>query len=602
MPRRTKLRCCPITFPGSRWCDDGALSAALSTTTSARRNVISAVRDTYNRLAIRDRFEDVLNPEQAQQFHIIKSKADWEYYKDRFVQEVEEFKILSFDTENKLTSAGTGPTVYVIVATPTGYTLCFDLQELAGNTPVDPTFSLEHIPATVRRFIRTPDYIKIGSDIARDLRATGICFRTTVDTRDIYRHYRRRTAKYPVPIIQIDGAGAREGLGIVNAWSKGEDTKPQTQDEYKERYGSHNYTVNGRTHWPWWRRMQQLYSWRKSGQGHLDVHHHWYIYHDGTAPYSLIYRVILERFIRYSTEMPNHNRRPPQKTRSFPHRHPDDELEADALPKLTRDFLTQFIDTITIQEDDVDITPDTGDLEITPAPQPGPTPAGWSDEGWSDNDLDEPPKKKHQRGGGRPYPTTRWRTADHSSIFWDTDPTLGAGCSCCGSKNHRYRADASHEIICPVFLNNKRGVHICTYLYCTDRLTHTVRQCKTLHHVCKLCYVRGHTEVAGCQGWSVLKWEDNKKEWERAADDGFYTSLRRTNWLFGYYAHRPFSPWPFPFISYAEIAALPVSYVRQALQDFAKTGAWPTRTSRKRPPNHSECRIFHSRPATRHFL
>ncbi len=598
MPRRSSSRHNPITFPGNRWCDDGALSAALSSTTSARKNVIRVVNEHYNRLAIRDRFNDVLTPEQADQFYVIKSTSDWDHYKDRFVTEVEEFKVLSFDTEERLTSSGRGPTIYVIVSTPTGYTLCFDLESLADGKHQDPAFSLEYVPASVRRFLRTPDYIKIGSDVAKDLRATGINFRTTVDTRDIFRHFRRRTAKYPTPLIQIDGAGSKEGLGIINAWSKGEDTKPQSQDEYREKYGSHSYKLNGRPHWPWWRRMQQLYSWRKTNQGHLDLHHHWYCYHDGTAPFSLLYRVILERFIRYRPTLMSLPKKSNPKPVPPQHRHPGDNIEADALPAVVRQFLDQFVDTITLREEDFDPVSSDEDMEVLPVPDPllevsiHKAPDNSATDG-------QPPAKTHKRGGGRSYPTATWNCSDRANIFWDRDPTLGPGCACCGSKNHNYRADNSHEIICPLFLNSKRGTPLCVYPYCTDRFTHVVRQCKTLHHICQVCHIRGHTEAAGCHNWSKLKWEDNRKEWEKHADTGFYTSLRRTNWLFGYFAHRKYTPYPFPFATYAEMMALPVGYVTAALRDFAKTGAWPTRTSRKRPHDYCESRIYHSKPAAR---
>ena len=602
MPRKASARHNPITFPGTRWCDDGALSAALSNTTQGRREVMTVVKDTYNRLAIHDRFNDTLTPAQAEQFHVIKNRADWDHHKDRFVGEVEEFKVLSFDTEERLTSAGRGAMIYVIIATPTGYTLCFDLEALAEGKKQDPAFALEFIPASVRRFLRTPEYIKIGSDVAKDLRATGIFFKTTVDTRDVFRHFRRRTAKYPTPLIQIEGAGNKEGLGIINAWSKGEDTKPQSQEEYKEKYGHHKYALNGRPHWPWWRRMHQLYSWRKTNQGHLDLHHHWYCYHDGTAPFSLVYRVLLERFIRYKNNKNQLCKRNAQ-TCSSPNRHPADELEAAALPGIMHALLQPFADTITIREEDFDPpSSDEDELEILPAPERPVLDISIHKAPVDSTTDEQPPRKIHKRGGGRPYPTATWKTSDRASLFWDADPSLGPGCSCCGSKTHNYRADSSHEIICPVFLNNKRGNPLCTYPYCVDRFTHTVRQCKTLHHICQLCHVRGHTEIAGCHNWSVLKWEDNRKEWEKHADEGIHTCLRRTNWLLGYFAHRPYTPFPFPFASYAEMVSLPVGYVSSALQDFAKTGAWPVRTSRKRPHDYCESRAFHSRPAGRFFL
>ncbi len=600
-----KTRADPISFPGGRWCNDGALSAALSNTTPARASAVKQVRDSYNRLAIYDRFNDVLTTDQAAQFAFIKSNEDWKHYGDRFVAEVEEYKILSFDTENRLSASGSGPVLFVISSTPSGYTLMFDLDRLAGPEPMDHDYPLMYLPTQFRKFIRDDDYVKIGSDICRDLRATGVCFRNTVDTRDLFRHYRRTDTKFSTPIIQISGAGPREGLGIINAWSKGEDTKPYTQEVYKSMYGNHNYVINGRPHWPWWRRVFQLYGWRKTNQGHLDLHHHWYAYHDGTAPFSLIYRVILERFIRYT---PIPFMAPPSLSTPIFNRFPHDELESDHVPTLVRDFLVPFVNTITIHEDDVDPMTDLDALEVAPLPAKLPrlqvsihkAPSLPTEEHpTSTSDDHNKSKKTHKRGGKHPYPTAAWKTSDRASIFWDSDPSFGPACTCCGSKTHNFRADNSYDVICPVYLNNNNKAPLCEYPLCTDRFTHTMRLCKTLHHICQLCHIRGHTEVHNCRQWTAAQWDDNRRQWEDAADEGFFTSLRRTQWLFGYFAHRKFTPFPFPFSTYAEMNALPVPYVSKALEEFATKGTWPARTTRKRPQHHSELRSYHSKPAKR---
>ena len=193
-------------------------------------------------------------------------------------------------------------------------------------------------------------------------------------------------------------------------------------------------------------------------------------------------------------------------------------------------------------------------------------------------DADDEREKPHQ---------VEWSDKDKATTVWEME-LRSPLCSCCGSGQHAFIANG--EYCCPIWLNNRRGVRLCQFFHCKSYDTHVTRMCTWLHAVCDVCFVRGHDKTDGCQTWSDAEWDIRKSEWELAARNGLYTSKRTVNWGYGFFYHRPWSPYPFPFRTYDEIIAFKTKDMIQALAQYAE-GYWPTIATLPRPPRFGRKRI-----------
>ncbi|MEO1603573.1 MAG: hypothetical protein AAFU49_24570, partial [Pseudomonadota bacterium] len=117
------------------------------------------------------------------------------------------------------------------------------------------------------------------------------------------------------------------------------------------------------------------------------------------------------------------------------------------------------------------------------------------------------------------------------------DPAFIGICSCCGSWTHALRR--GHEIFCPArkmqleLMRTGRAKRLCAYPDCSRPLEHTLRCCRTLHHVCKKCALRGHEEGERCSfNLAEIAWLWNR--FECFANRGAYTSLRKLPSLAGW--------------------------------------------------------------------
>ncbi len=626
----------PARVQGRRWFTEADRNAILRQSGTDDADLLNEVYSFYRSLVVRNRFSDRLAPAQRELFFIIEKRKHWDNIAHAFIQDVNRCRMLSLfiETTNDVRRADSGPVYsFVVIATPAGLTAAFDLHKLAATQGVDHQRPLEFLPAIVRAWIKDPDFAVVGANIVKTLDRCAVPFCSTVDTRDIFVHFRRHRYRDEL-LINVTGFGNRDGVGAQAFYAKGEDFRPQLEHIYVDRYGPHRYTRGGRSHWPWWRNSTRFYRWRANTEGgHLDAHHQWYLWHTATTPFALFYRLLLERSL--------HQPRYLWRFASF--------------AAAVRDLICEFISPLAFRADDMDETDDnvyvspgspapsasgrgsasqatqrdrdrpparraaaarsgtaaarpsspssessssgsSSASSSTPSRSRSPTPPPEPDEdrpgsGFSsasvnaltDTDEDIPPAVKKRRAAVKSAAGSvrDWRSKEENQIPYITDPPLTRGCRCCGEQNHVF--SVMRERTCPIFKLRKPGQRLCEYRFCRSPAFHLTSLCPWLHHICTRCDIRGHSEENKCEDWTEEEWERRRDAWETVADQGVHTGRREKDWRYGFYSQPEFSPYPFPYTTYAEMLSLPVLTVRQDLRRFDR-GHWPRRTRRPCPP------------------
>ena len=576
-------------------------------------------------MAIKNRFNDCLTSYQTEKLYIVSSKRDWEKVSAVFADEIAHYQLFSFDTESILPTRRERSVhtphqvVYALLATPTGRTCVFDLRALARPHTINLYNPLEFVPSIVKRWLREPAYWVLGTGLRQDEQALKIRISSAIDTSSIYKDYAGINHTTAAPrIIVFHGAGNKSGLAMQALFGKGEDYKPQSRNEYEEKYGAHAYYCHGRKKWPYWRDYEIIYKWRKNLDGTIDAHQKHYLYHDSTTPFSLVYRILLERLARGHDEL----------------------SPGMSLAELLGAFLDPYVDrSIKLEEteeetDDIFLPgppfalgpPEVAAVEVfnhtgrgsEPRPPPAKIPRADTDESvvalgdaatpqstdslvvivptgnkrtrtvatsTSSEEIEMLPRKKKTRGR-RTFPPSTWQPNQRSFLRWEADPFLGPGCSCCG-RDHSFSVlkDGRHVVTCITFIH-KRLKNLCTYAPCEEKETHLTGRCPLLHHTCCLCFTRGHREQDGCLHWTKQKWKDRQEHWEEVADSSNLLKDRRFRWEFGFYAHRPYTPYPFPYASYTEMRERDPREIIVELRVFARDGTWPRGTVKRPSVNY----------------
>ena len=620
-----------ISIQCGRLLSDGSINAALSRTDPSAVDVIKRIADTYKTMVIKNRFNDFLTLYQTEKFHIVSSKRDWEKVSTVFVDEIAHYQLFSFDTESILPPRrersvhNPHQIVYALLATPTGRTCVFDLRTLARPHTINPNNPLEFVPSIVKRWLRDPAYWVLGTGLRQDEQTLKIRISSAIDTSSIYKDYAGINHTTAAPrIIVFYGAGNKSGLAMQALFGKGEDYKPQSRNEYEEKYGAHAYYCHGRRKWPYWRDYEILYKWRKNLDGTIDAHQQHYLYHDSTTPFSLIYRILLERFARGHDEL----------------------SPGMSLAELLGAFLDPYVDrSIKLEEteeetDDIFLPgppfapgpPEIAAVEVfdhtgrssDPCPLLAKIPRADTDESvvalgdaatpqstdslvvivptgnkrtrtvaTSTSSEEILPRRKKTRGR-KTFPPSTWQPNQRSFLRWEADPFLGPGCSCCG-RDHSFSVlkDGRHVVTCITFIH-KRQRNLCTYAPCEEKETHLTGRCLLLHHTCSICFTRGHREQDGCLQWTKQQWKDRQEHFEEAADSSNLLKDRRFRWEFGFYAHRPYTPYPFPYASYTEMRERDPREIITELRIFARDGTWPRGTIKRPSVNYTPAPSRHA--------
>ncbi len=161
-------------------------------------------------------------------------------------------------------------------------------------------------------------------------------------------------------------------------------------------------------------------------------------------------------------------------------------------------------------------------------------------------------------------------------------PTLTRSCTCCGDATHVFKAMGQFQ--CPVYIHKKTH-RLCNYIHCRSPSLHLTSVCPWLHLTCARCGTRGHCpQSSDCDNWDEQTWTNRRDTWEEAANQGIHTKHRRADWRLGFYSHKIFTLWPFPYSSYREMIGLPVLTVLYDLRRYTRAGVWP-RSSRLPKPD-----------------
>ncbi len=618
-----------VTFPSGRWFGPTAFQHVVDRTSSPTVNLATIYR-LYGEQSIRIRFYDRLSPIQENMYYFISSYDQWSQASHRFIEEVTTYKMIAIDIERLLTNAVDAmPVVYVTCATPSGLTAVFSLLQLAGRHGVDPAAPFEFLPTVVRNWIANPDIAVLGSAVRAQLRGTAVPYSSTVDTRDIFTTFSNRRIDDRC-LIDITNLGFRTGTGVQALFGKGEDFRPQEQRVYLQRYGEHAYQHRGRSCWPWWRRTSRLFQWHPNNAGHLDSRHRWFLWHTATTPYSLCYRLLLERSVvtpDFLTAFGDPAEALQTLIREFVHPslvHPRQHLEdRDGHGRGRKRRRDQQITPSEIQPRRRDARASSrSSLPLLPGRVADHRSSSSSDSGASAHsssshatkrgsssssshsersrssstppvspnallgdeadDHDIPPAIRERRRQVMVSPIVHdWSLADEAMFPYLRSPPLTRGCTCCGDPNHVFKCMG--DIICSVYNANHRR-YLCSYKGCRSPSFHLTTFCPWLHRICPNCCTRGHTpHTDNCSEWDADMWDKRRDEWEDVADLGVHTRRREADWRLGFYAHRRHSPFPFPYGSYDEMIRLPVLTVLSDLRRFSDEGVWPFQTRVPKP-------------------
>ncbi len=555
--------------------DASALDDALRGAPQATCNAVYHLSNLYKALSIQHKFIHRLTEEQIWRCSLIRSSDDWASVAGRFIADVDLYGIMSYDTETYSPPQGRrrdrfslpAPLrrLYALATTASGFTVIMDLEALNDGQPLGNAHAFSVMPAPFKRWMEDPHVFILGSDISSDLppsysvRATSL-----VDTRSLWRHFH---AKSPAPadregkLIHMYGCGNRDGLQMQSAWSKGFPYKPMPEAAFIRLFGAHPYEdSNGNSKWPWFRSAHLFYQWWKNVDGSLRQEHVYYMFHDSSCPISFLLRLVLERVLQVGAKAV----------------FPNDKSVAHVF----RDFLQDFAFSPSGPKSGWDDEDDDDDVIILPPPgqaQPS-LPNGAEDD-----------EEDSAAGSSMAEPAlaiSNPKSHDVSYMAYEPDPPFPKRCTACGSPTHAFMH--GNRVACPLYAaEDKDTFLVCLYELCRNRRGHhNTIVCRQLHHTCQICMCRGHFEEDACQKWDPPQWLNNMRFWEEAAEFGMYTSSRRTNWSLGFFAHRPYTPYPFPVDSYNDLISMHPLRAQELLRSFAH-GTWEPNSPVKRPAEYA---------------
>ncbi len=562
-----------VQLPGGPFLDEAALHDALAAAPSGVKNTVMHLHNIYKALAIVRPFHHKLNEEQLWRTRLVRCPDDWADIAGRFMADVDLHGLLAFDTESYRPTQGgrrrdrfstPAPTrvLYAIASTTCGFTAVFDLEALNRGSPLGNDDAFSVLPPPFRRWIEDPAVLILGSNVAVDLQDPSLRATSLVDTRVLWRHFLAPSsdpAHNRGKLIKIYGIGNRDGLQVQALWAKGFAYKPAPEETFVRLFGSHPYRdANGNSKWPWFRNAAVFYQWWKTAAGGIRQEHMYYLFHDSTTPISLAVRLVLERVLQVGA------------VAVFP----SGRSTADVFRSFFEDFAVTKpapVLSAAVVAEDVD-----DDVEVLPPPSLPNIGLEYESE---DPEVDSP-------AAAVSFPAPLWRQRDLSLMPYEANPSFGHHCTACGSSSHSFLWN--NQEACPEYLSGDRHSRLtCLYELCkTPRGDHNTKVCSLLHHVCQVCWCRGHYESDRCSEWDLARWSNNRRFWEIAADYGLYTSARRTHWNLGFFAHRPYTPYPFPIDSYKQLAAMPFQQARALILDFSR-GVWTPPPQSKRTATYA---------------
>ena len=558
-----------VIMPGGPFLDEAALQEAVRGAPDGVKNTVLHLHNTYKALAILRTFHHKLSDEQLWRTCLVRSADDWADIAGRFLADVDLHGLLAFDTESyRPTSGGRrrdkfappAPTriLYAVASTACGYTAVFDLESLNRGSPLGNGDVFSVLPPPFRRWIEDPAVLILGSNVAVDLQDPSLRATSLVDTRVLWRQFLAPSsdpAHQRGKLIKVYGIGNRDGLQVQALWAKGFPYKPTPEDTFVRLFGSHPYRdSNGNSKWPWFRNAHIFYQWWRTAAGGIRQEHLFYLFHDSTTPISLAIRLVLERVIQVGA------------IAVFP----SGKSTAEVFRSFFQDFaVTKPAPVLSAPAS----AEDSADSDVVVLPPPSLPNIGLEYES-EDPELDSPPAAVS-------LPAPLWRQRDLSNMPYEANPSFGHHCTACGSSSHSFLWN--NQEACPEYLDFNRQTRLtCFYELCkSKRGDHNTKVCPLLHHICQVCWCRGHFEADRCADWDLAQWANNRRFWEDAADHGLYTSARRTHWNLGFFAHRPYTPYPYPVNSYKELADMPFPQARALILNYAQ-GTWipPPQTKR----------------------
>ncbi len=618
-----------------RWINEAVYRRAVKNATDTNRQHLLELYDGYKTMSVRTPFRDLLSAEQRASYFFIDRPEQWDAVAERFRAEVDKyrcctrlvvpscssftprrwpphhvmyrlciiflhantvllvifllfktyqfFRLLSFDSESVLSTGGAStPLRYGIFSTFSGTTAVFDFHRLAGSQPHFRRPPLMDIPDIFTTWLEEPGIVVLGADVAGDASVAGADATSCLDTRVFFDHMRRSPdVAGDNPVVNIYGIGNRSGLGVQAYWAKGYDHKPQPETTFVRTYGQHRYFAahSARLRWPWWRRAPELYRWTRGTDGGLRDVHHFYMWCDGTTPMSLLHRVLLTLLIRNPwcttyedrslTERIHHFIAPYVRQPPPPRRRPH---------------------IVDLSRDEGEIT-DSSDSDPPPPTTSRPVPLDWRP---LSPDAPSRPETPALSAGPSSIPSPPrtvlqlpvWGPAQKFKAAWDMTFRTGDRCAYCAADTHVFSTKEGRPI-CPRY--HAGEVYTCQYKYCNSGTLHCTRMCPVLHNVCPTCYTRGHSPEQRCEEWTEEEWARRRDGWEAVADLGLLTTDRHRIWNQGFFYHRRFTAWPFPFESYLHMVSVPVLRVLAILRDWAN-GIAPLPPTRTRPSFHDEPR------------
>ncbi len=561
-----------VTMPGGPVLDDAALARSLCDASQSTCNAVNHLRNLYKALSIQHSFVHRLTEEQLWRCSLIRSPNDWASFSERFISDVHLYGVLAYDSESyrppqghrrdRFSVPAPARPLYALATTASGFTVIMDLEALNGGFPLGNGDAFSVLPPPFKRWMEDPSIFILGSDISSDLppphsvRATSL-----VDTRHLWRQFKAHSPNHPDQedkLIKVYGCGNRDGLQMQAAWAKGFPYKPMPEASFIRLFGSHPYKDgNGNARWPWFRTAHLFYQWWKNVDGSIRQEHVFYMFHDSSCPISLLLRLVLERVVQVGARA------------VFP---PDKSVAA-----VFRDFLQDFAYSPSGPPSTWDDEGDDDDIQVLPPPHRVNAECPGAQEDDEDDANASPPREEPP-----PCPANH----DVSYMAYDPDPQFKRRCSACGSPSHTFMLN--NRVACPLYVSeDKDSFLVCLYELCSKRRgDHNTIVCKQLHHTCQLCMCRGHYEEDDCAAWDPPQWRNNLRFWEEAADFGMYTSSRRTNWSLGFFAHRPYTPFPFPVDSYDSLIEMHPLRAQELLRSFAH-GTWTPSSPVKRTAKYA---------------
>lgn len=633
-----------VTYPdGGRWVDHARyLDARDELRNEVARVNLARIYDLGNKFAVRTRFKERLEDPQSEDTFVVRNGTDWDAIVLRMNDEVHEYDFMSVAFAGPR-DGSRNP--LVLVSSFVGTTAIFDVPAVRRCHPTAVGKGSEGqeiianvrypLPWEVEQWLYHPSIVVAGTNIRNDVRRyLDLDTSNMIDFGAVFDHFTRPFPRCNGPLIRLGGIRGRTDVGVQNLYSKGEETECLPEDVYIARYGPYAYlsSVLSNTSrfscigrhgphrygkWPWFRNSKELFEKMWMGSDELYSSALWYVYHLSTAPQSLVCKLLLDRVIRSGWPYRNMTMSAIVKSFLVPFKkivcdfpedldtsaseHEDDEYGCviDRYVRPTDSALPEVHQAIFSYPDSPRVAPQPGTSGTSQRSRTSPRPVPSSSAGGavpvieldSDTDSPSPVRRSPFQDSNASSDTFHFEgvilpplTIPCASIAREIRPSFRPGCTCCGDIAHSFTAFVGSrvQVLCPVYVLAD-GRPICSFEDCSDKKSHLVQCCTDMHATCTRCYTRGHTEEAGCTGWSDATWEWRRIRWEISADRGMYTRHRRQDPAYGYFSPRPCTPWPLPFSSYDYVRTFPAGTMRRLIDDYALSGEWPPMANEQRP-------------------